>query len=193
MRAVRRAAALALLTLAWAAAAAAAEDGRAKPAAVYFRDIVLTDQDGRRVDLYRDLMAGRVVVVQSFFTACRAVCPATTQTFLALQTRFTSRLGPDLLLVSISADPLHDTPARLSAYARQVGAGPGWRFLTGSRAEVDAALGRFGQAAQAPEAHSNVFVVGNDRTGLWKKLMGLASAGVIGDSVAAVLDDRGEP
>jgi protein SCO1/2 len=161
------------------------------PAAGYFRDLVLTDQDGRRVDVYADLMAGRVVVVQSFFTGCTSACPRTARSFLALQERFASRLGRDLVLISITVDPEHDTPAKLRAYAQQVGAHPAWRFLTGSREDVDRALRRLGQATDTPEGHSNVFLVGNDRTGLWKKLLGLAQVGAIGDSVAEVLDDPG--
>jgi protein SCO1/2 len=166
--------------------------GAERPAAGYFRGLTLTDQDGRQVDLYRDLMAGRVVVVQTFFTTCRGVCPATTGSFRALQERFADRLGTDLLLVSLTADPANDTPERLHAYAREVGARPGWRFLTGSPAEVEAALRRFGQASQAPEGHSNLFLAGNDRTGLWKKLLGLAPPAEIGDAVARVLDDTAE-
>ena len=165
--------------------------GAPTPAGGYFRDLVLTDQEGRTVDLYRDLMAGRVVVVQTFFTTCRAACPRTTKVFLTLQERFASRLGRDLVLVSITVDQEHDTPAALQDYARQVGAHEGWRFLTGSRDEVDRVLRRFGQAASAPDAHSNLFLVGNDRTGLWKKLQGLAHSGAIGDAVAEVLDDAG--
>ena len=163
-----------------------------RPAARYFRDLTLTDQDGRRVDLYRDLMHGRVVVVQTFFTTCRGVCPVTSRGFRALQERFAERLGTDLLLVSLTVDPGTDTPERLRAYAREVGAQPGWRFLTGSAAEVETALRRFGQATQAPEGHSNVFLAGNDRTGLWKKLLGLAPSAEVGDAVARVLDDPAE-
>jgi cytochrome oxidase Cu insertion factor (SCO1/SenC/PrrC family) len=164
----------------------------ARPAARYFRGLTLTDQDGRRVDLYRDLMQGRVVVVQTFFTTCRGVCPATTRSFRALQERFADRLGTDLLLLSITVDPAADTPDRLREHARAVGAHDGWRFLTGSAAEVEAALRRFGQATETPEGHSNVFLAGNDRTGLWKKLLGLAPAAEVGDAVARVLDDAAE-
>ena len=95
------------------------------------------------------------------------------------------------MLISITVDPEHDTPARLRAYAQQVGAHPAWRFLTGSREDVDRALRRLGQRPDTREGHSNLFLVGNDRTGLWKKLLGLAQVGAIGDSVAEVLDDPG--
>ncbi|MET0556231.1 MAG: SCO family protein [Vicinamibacteria bacterium] len=166
--------------------------GRERPAARYFHGLTLTDQDGRKVDLYRDLMAGRVVVLQTFFTTCRGVCPGTTRSFHTLQERFADRLGTDLLLVSLTVDPATDTHERLQAYAREVGARPGWRFLTGSAAEVEAALRRFGQATQAPEGHSNLFLAGNDRTGLWKKLLGLAPPSEVGDAVARVLDDAAE-
>jgi protein SCO1/2/putative membrane protein len=42
--------------------------------------------------------------------------------------------GTDVLLVSISVDPEHDTPAVLTDYAKRFGAIPGrWWFLTGDR------------------------------------------------------------
>ena len=42
--------------------------------------------------------------------------------------------GSDVLLVSLSVDPAHDTPEVLAEYARRFEAEPGrWWFLTGSR------------------------------------------------------------
>jgi protein SCO1/2 len=45
------------------------------------------------------------------------------------------RLGPDagkVHLMSISIDPEHDTPARLTEYARKFRAGPEWQHYTGT-------------------------------------------------------------
>src|SRR6185295_2942926 len=43
----------------------------------------------------------------------------------------------DVVLVSITVDPEMDTPAQLKRYAEKLHAGPGWLFLTGSKANVD--------------------------------------------------------
>ena len=40
---------------------------------------------------------------------------------------------PEILLVSFSVDPEHDTPEALTAYARRYQAGRNWYFLTGAK------------------------------------------------------------
>ena len=97
------------------------------------------------------------------------------------------------MLVSISVDPEHDTPRILKAYATKMGAKPGWYLLTGSRAEVDAALRKLGQFTETRETHANIIVAGNDRTGLWKKALGVAKSEEIYKVVASVADDPGAP
>jgi protein SCO1/2 len=108
----------------------------------------------------------------------------------ALQTRFAAQLGHELRFVSITVDPGNDTPPKLREYAARMKAKGGWLFLTGSPTEVDTALGKLGQYAKSPEAHTNVMIVGNEPTGLWKKVFGLSSAAAIGDVVQSVLDDK---
>jgi protein SCO1/2 len=161
-----------------------------KPSANYFANLALVDQNGKDTDLY-SLMKGRTIVLNSFFASCSATCPVMTGTFNALQERFAARLGKDIVLVSITVDPANDTPAKLEAYARNVKAVPGRYFLTGSKEQVDAALQRIGQFAASPEQHTNVIVVGNEKTGLWKKAFGLAKQEEIVEIVRSVADDDG--
>lgn len=153
----------------------------------YFRGLSLVDQEGRTIDLYEDLMKDHVVVLNSFFTVCQGSCPLMAATFGYLQKRFDAQ---SLRLISISADPTRDTPAALKAYAEKVGAKDHWRFLTGTKAQVDRVLARLGQHAERPDAHSNLMIVGNVRTGLWKKALGLAKRDEIAAIVESVLDDR---
>ncbi|MFY9826559.1 MAG: SCO family protein, partial [Thermoanaerobaculia bacterium] len=72
--------------------------------------------------------------LQFIFTTCPSICPVLTATLAAAR----EELGNEVRLVSISIDPEFDTPARLRDYARRFTAGPGWRFLTGSRDDVAA-------------------------------------------------------
>ncbi|HJZ74253.1 MAG TPA: SCO family protein [Vicinamibacterales bacterium] len=159
----------------------------------YFKGLSLLDQDGRRVDLYRDVIEGHVVLIHTFFTSCEASCPILIGSVSSLQTRFASELGHRLRFVSITVDARNDTPPKLRAYADRTKAGSGWLFLTGSELEVDAALTRLGQYVNSRDAHSNVMIVGNEPTGLWKKVFGLSSARAIGDVIDSVLNDRGAP
>lgn len=161
------------------------------PAAHYFANLALTDQNGRKVNLYEDLMKGKTVIFNSFFASCTASCVVMSKSFLYMQNKFAERVGDDVILVSITVDPEHDTPEKLHAYAKRIGAKRGWYFLTGSRAQVDAVLRKVGQYTESPATHMNIIVAGNDRTGLWKKALGIASSEDIYKVVASVADDPG--
>jgi len=94
----------------------------------------LADQHGAPVTA--DGLRGTVWVANFIFTRCPDVCPALTGRMAELQ----KKVPTGVALVSISVDPLHDTPEVLQAYATQHGAGPTWKFLTGPRDAVAALL-----------------------------------------------------
>ncbi len=96
-------------------------------------DFTLTGQDGR--PFREDSLKGKVWVASFIYTRCATSCPLITSQMVRVQRRWGSH--PDFALVSISVDPVHDTPAVLAAYARSRGALPGdWHFLTGDPAQV---------------------------------------------------------
>src|ERR1044072_4242365 len=102
----------------------------------YFTDTILVDQSGRSHRFYSDLVAGRVVIMNVIFTGCRSSCPIIMGRLVELQ----DLLGPkrsDVSILSISVDPVLDTPQALRAYADGLRAGPGWYFLTGAKESVD--------------------------------------------------------
>ncbi|MFQ5462219.1 MAG: SCO family protein [Phycisphaerae bacterium] len=160
------------------------------PARNYFTDVELIDQNGKTWRLYSDLMRGRTVVVDSFFSSCKGVCPVLNQKMTAIAKTFPEQMGKDLLLLSISVDPQIDTPARLYEYAQGLHAGPGWLFLTGSRENLKIALSKFGMYVDNREDHSNLVMIGNDATGLWKKAFGLAPDDKLLELVTEVVNDR---
>lgn len=157
----------------------------------YLSHLPLVDHNGRTVDFYDDLIKNRIVVINSFFASCTGSCPVMARSFLHLQNKLGDRLGKDVILLSITVDPEVDTPEKLKEYAKKMGAKPGWYFLTGSRAQVDAVLSKIGQYTEARETHKNIIIAGNDRTGLWKKALATAPSDEIWNVVATVVDDRG--
>jgi cytochrome oxidase Cu insertion factor (SCO1/SenC/PrrC family) len=169
----------------------------ARPAAAgtaahnYFTDVELIDQDGKPHRLYSDLLADRTVVVDVFFSECTGSCPMVGAALAKLQGELGERMGRDIYLLSISVDPANDTPARLKEYAARFKAGPGWFFLTGEPENVELALRKLGQYVEKRDAHSNILLVGNEKTGLWKKIFGLNKPEEILTSVQGVLDDPG--
>jgi cytochrome oxidase Cu insertion factor (SCO1/SenC/PrrC family) len=160
------------------------------PAEKYFTNVELINQHGKRLRLYADLLKGKVVVINSFFSTCKGSCPVMLSSFSKIQQHFADRVGKDLSLISISVDPQTDTPQILSALSVQWKAQPGWQFLTGDKASVELALHKIGQAAENKESHSNIFIIGNEATGLWKKARGLSAPEQVIPLIDEVLRDR---
>ena len=160
------------------------------PAEKYFTNVELVNQHGERLRLYADLLKGKVVVINSFFSTCKGSCPVMLSSFSKIQEHFADRVGKDLFLISITVDPQTDTPQVLAALADQWKAKPGWQFLTGDKASVDAALHKLGQRVDNKESHSNVFIIGKEATGLWKKARGLSKPEEIIPLIEEVLKDK---
>jgi protein SCO1/2 len=158
----------------------------------YFSDVELLDQDGRKLRFYSDVLKGKTVVVNAFFTTCTSVCPPMNRNMEKIQEALGERVGRDVFLVSISVDPVTDTPPRLKEYAQRFHARQGWMFLTGKKENVDWALYKVGQYVESKDAHTTVIIIGNEATGLWKKALGMAKADELVQIVRTVADDKGE-
>jgi protein SCO1 len=183
---------LSALSLLAAAHAQAPSEERSAASQRYFGDTVMVDQDGHEHRLYTDLLRGKIVIMDFIYTRCVGPCPILSSTFAKLQARLGDRLGKDVFLLSFSVDPGYDTPARLKEYAGRFKAQPGWTFLTGSRENVEAVLRKLGQWVESPEQHQTLYIVGNERTGLWKKAFGLAKPEDLYPVIDSVVDDRGD-
>jgi protein SCO1/2 len=88
----------------------------------------LTAQTGQPFD--SKALDGHVWVADFIYTTCTGPCPMMTTHMRQLQNS-TAEI-PDVLLVSITVDPVHDTPPVLTEYARHFKQDPSrWFFLTG--------------------------------------------------------------
>jgi len=136
-------------------------------------DVALVTHEGRAVRFYSDLVRGRTVVVQFFFTDCQGICPVSTGRMRELQEALGERLGPEVSFLSVTLDPAHDTPAVLAEHARTIGARPGWTFLTGDLADITALRYRLGVYDLDPvldadrNQHAGVLVLGNEPRQRW--------------------------
>ncbi len=106
------------------------------------------DQDGRPRDFAS--FRGATTVVTFIYTTCPmpTFCPLMDRNFVAIQSKLKSDPAlKDVHLVSVSFDPVIDTPPVLKKHAQMLGADPSrWTFLTGDRDEVDKFAARFGVA-----------------------------------------------
>lgn len=159
---------------------------------VAFVDRPLLDQDGRTVDLRRDLVAERIVVMGFVYTSCTTVCPLVSSIMGKLQARLGEQVGREVSLVSISVDPQRDTPQRLLDYSRRYHAGPGWRWLTGEPVAVDDTLKALGAWSADYESHPPLILVGDGRSERWTRFYGFTDPAVLQAKVAELQAARGE-
>lgn len=111
-------------------------------------DFTLTDQDGQMVTL--SSLQGKIVLLDFIFTRCPGPCPLLSLKFSQLQKQLGDRLGKDVMLVSVTIDPRHDTPEVLKEYAKRYEANTaGWKFLTGSTRDIIMVAAGFGADYQA--------------------------------------------
>jgi protein SCO1/2 len=148
------------------------------------------DQNGRQVRFYTDLLQGKVVIINSFFATCQGSCLPLNRNLEKVQQALGDRFGKDVYILSISVDPTVDTPPKLKEYAKKLNARAGWYFLTGEKQNVDLVLKKLGQFVEDKQDHLNIFIIGNERTGLWKKAFGLAPSDQLVAVVESVLKDR---
>jgi len=160
------------------------------PAQKYFTDVELINQDGKKVRFYSDVLKGKTVVVNAFFTSCTSVCPPMNRNMEKIQEALGDRIGRDVFLVSMTVDPEVDTPARMKEYAQKFHAGPGWIFLTGKKENLDWALYKLGQYVEQKDDHKTIFIIGNEPTGLWKKAFGMANVAELVQVVESVVNDK---
>jgi protein SCO1/2 len=121
----------------------AAADELALGAAV--PDFTLTDQAGHSIALSQ--LTGKVLVSSFIYTRCPLpnYCFRLSNNLGRLQKRFANRMGRDLVLLSVTMDPVHDTPEVLAKYAATWKADvQSWHFLTGPEADVKSVCRRFG-------------------------------------------------
>lgn len=104
------------------------------------------DQDGKTVTL--EDFRGQALILTFIYTSCPmpTFCPLMDKHFVAIQERL--KKDGNLLkahLLTVSFDPVVDTPAVLKQHGEKLGADTRvWTFLTGDRDEVDRWASRFG-------------------------------------------------
>lgn len=110
-------------------------------------DETFRDQTGRAVRLAS--LRGSSVALTFIYTRCPipTFCPLMDRHFATIQraVKGDPALRGRVRLVSISFDPVNDTPAVLARHARDLDADPRvWSFLTGDRDDIDRFASRFG-------------------------------------------------
>ena len=137
-------------------------------------DVVLRDADDEPVSVHRALSDGNVVVLSFVYTTCTTICSTIGFQMAELERRLARRTDLSCKLISVSIDPVTDTPARLKAWSARFHPGPGWTFLTGDKPDVDALLKAFKIFTPDIKDHSPIVLIGNGQTGQWTRTSAFA-------------------
>ena len=147
-------------------------EAAAESADVDLRDRPLLTQHGDEVMFVTDVIGDDIVVMDFVYTTCTTICPVLSALFTQVQTKLGDEVGNGVTLVSMSVDPIRDTPQRLKAYSAKHRAGDGWLWLTGSKPVVEDVLVGVGAYTTNFEDHPTMVLIGDGKTGEWQRLFG---------------------
>jgi protein SCO1/2 len=141
---------------------------------VHLHDLELVTQDGESVKFKSDLIGDKLVAMTFIYTSCTTICPVYNAIFTQLQELLGERQGREVILISMTIDPIRDTPLRMKREAQKFSARPGWAYLTGKKGNVDQVLK--GLDAYYPDytLHPPMTMVGDGKTGTWRRFYGFA-------------------
>jgi protein SCO1 len=153
----------------------------ASRAAARLPNAVFRTHDGHEVELYRDLIRGRHVVVNFMYADCHGACPLVTSRMVKVYDTFRDRMGQDLFFCSITVKPKQDDPAALKRYAQERSADrPGWTFLTGDPYDIETVRFRLFRMNHPGidldiASHAGTLRIINDATNVWTMAEAFAS------------------
>lgn len=137
------------------------EDGSSLSKQMHFQvpPFAFTNQSKREVS-HKDY-DGKVYVADFFFTTCPTICPVMSSQLSRLQSKLAKEgiLG-EVMILSHTVNPEHDSPEVLKAYAERMEADTNyWHFVTGVRDDIydQAKYGYFLTALESDTAAGGLF------------------------------------
>ncbi len=96
-------------------------------------DFRMTNQQGQVVT--QEAVKGKIHVADFFFARCLGICPKMSSQLQRVQEAFLN--DPNVVILSYTVDPEHDSVPALQNYAAQYEAKPGkWHLLTGEKRDI---------------------------------------------------------
>lgn len=134
-----------------------------------FPNVMMVNQDGLGMAFYEGFIENKVVMMHFMSLRDEGQFPITRQVSKVVA-ELGDKVGRDVFVYSITRDPEHDTPSRMQAYARELGAPQGWHFLTGTPqhcADLAFRMYRMSHSTLPGERKVDVVFYGNGNAGLW--------------------------
>lgn len=142
-------------------------------AARRFPNVSVQDQHGGSFRFYDDLIRDKIVMINFMYTRCEGICPTQTMNLKATRKLLGKRVDQEIFMYSISLKPWEDSPEVLSEYTGSHGIEEGWKFLTGTREDIERLRVAMGFADLNPEIdrditqHTGIMLYGSDKLNRW--------------------------
>ncbi len=153
----------------------------------YLPNVDVVDHLDRSHRFYDDLIAGKIVVISFVYTSCKSICPLVISRLREVQARLGEHMGRDIHFISVSIDPVPDTPQMLNKQAKAFAIAPGWLFLTGKMQNIDQIREKLGErSGQVIAQHKNEILMYNDATGQWARDSAFSDLGVLTSNIRSM-------
>lgn len=152
-------------------------------------DVEIIRNDGKHLNLIKELDDGRPVMMNFIFASCSAICPMLSHVFMQVQNKL-AKDKQNLHLMSISIDPENDTPSVLNDYAKKFKAGSQWDFYTGTLKTSKAIQEAFNVYRGDKMNHASVILIRPAPGKPWLRLDGFASPEAVIREYHMVLEDK---
>ena len=141
----------------------------------YLPNVPVVDQANRPLKFYDDVIKGKIVVISFVYTSCKNICPLIVSRLAEVQTMLGEDAAREIFFVSVSIDPIPDTPQKLKAYADAFHITSNWLFLTGTPDDIDLIRYKLGERSGGVIVqHRNEVLLYNDKTSEWARDSGFS-------------------
>lgn len=147
-----------------------------------FPNVPLTSHRGERLHFVDDFLGSKkIIVINMMYAKCTNICPPNTANLIQVRDALGERFGRDIAFYSMTLRPEVDGPEVLAEYAKQYRTGPGWTFLTGRPADMEALRRSMGFYDRDPaqesdiSRHTGMALVGNVVRDRWSTVPTLST------------------
>ncbi len=96
-------------------------------------DFSFTNQDS--LTLTQKDVTGKIYIADFFFTTCPTICPKMKAQMLRVYEKY--KTNPQVMILSHTIDPRHDTPSVLKEFRTNLGVtGNSWQMVTGDKMKI---------------------------------------------------------
>jgi protein SCO1/2 len=172
------------------------EQARRRIQQLHLPNLPLLTHEGNRVMFYDDLIKGKVVTLNFFFSKCDEICPMVTANLSKVQKLLGDDLGTKVHMYSFTLKPEEDDVNTINRYRAMFHARPGWTFLTGKPDDMERIRKGIGFTYPDPAIdrdktqHIGNVRYGNEPLMLWGACPGMATTQFVFEAIRWMLHPR---